>query len=162
MNLDKSYQISEIVASVAIIISLVYLAMQIQQNTQAIRLTAGNHAAEQAKTLFVVSADPEHRELVYRAWQDPESVQGIDRFGFFGIMHGYFRTLENVYYQQVDGILDPRLWDGLYRSIRFLMTVPGVQFYWNLRQDWYSDEFRSFINITMEEGQEASFSLGGN
>ena len=161
MNLEKPYYMAQIIASVALVISLVYVAVQVQQNTQAMRLAAGNYAAEQARTLFLVSASPEHRELVFKAWQDPNSVDGIEKFGYFGIMHDYFRTLENVYYQQIDGALDPRLWDGLYRSISFLMTLHGIRHYWNQRQDWYSSDFQSFIDRVMADNPEGTFPMAG-
>lgn len=162
MNLQKPYYISQIVAAVALIISLVYVAAQVGQNTRAIRLSAGNYAAEQARTLFLVSASPEHRQLVFKAWQDPASVQGIEKFGYFGLMHDYFRTLENVYYQQVDGALDPRLWEGLFRSISFVLTLPGIRYYWSQRRDWYSDEFQSFIDKVMNDNPEGSMSIAGS
>jgi len=162
MNFEKPYQISEIVASVAIIISLIYVAVQVQQNTQAIKHSAGNYAADQARKLYLISADPDHRALLFRAWVDPESVQGIDKFGFFGIMHDYFRTLENVYYQQVDGALDRRLWDGLLRSIGFTLSLPGARHYWSERRIWYSDDFQSFIDKTMADYPEGVMPLAGS
>ena len=67
MNLEKPYQIAEIVASVALVISLIYVAVQVQQNTQAMQLTAGNYAADQARKIFVVAASPHNRELVFKA-----------------------------------------------------------------------------------------------
>jgi hypothetical protein len=161
MNLEKPYQIAGIVTSVAIIVSLAYLAVQVQQNTQAMKLAAGNYAAEQARTLFLVSASPEHRELVFKAWQDPDSLEGIEKFGYFGLMHDYFRTLENVYYQQTDGALDPRLWDGLHRSIGFVMTLPGIRHYWSQRRDWYSSDFQSFVDKTMADNPEGAFPMAG-
>lgn len=162
MNLEKPYYVSQIITAIVLIISLLYVAVQVRQNTQAMRLSAGNYAAEQARTLFLVSASPEHRELVFKAWQDPESVEGIEKFGYFGLMHDYFRTLENVYYQQVDGALDPRLWEGLLRSINFSMTFPGIRFYWAQRSDWYSNEFQAFIDKVMRENPEGSVSIAGS
>jgi hypothetical protein len=161
MNLEKSYYVSQIAAAVVLVVSLIYLITQVQQNTQAIRLSAGNYAAEQARTLFLVSAAPEHRQLVFKAWQDPDSVEGIEKFGYFGLMHDYFRTLENVYYLEIDGALDPRLWDGLQRSIGYVMSLPGIRYYWSERRDWYSSDFQSFIEKTMADNPEGTFPLAG-
>lgn len=161
MNLEKSYYISQIIAAFILVVSLIYLVTQVQQNTQAIQLSAGNYAAEQARTLFLLSASPEHRELLFKAWQDPDSVDGIDKFGYFGLMHDYFRTLENVYYQQIDGALDPRLWDGLHRSISFVMSLPGIRHYWSQRRDWYSSDFQSFVDKTIADNPEGAFPLAG-
>ena len=161
MRLENYNHIAQMIAAIAVVISMIYVATEVRQNTQAMRLEAGNYAAEQARTLFRVAASPDHRELVFKAWQDPESIKGIDMFGYFGIMHDYFRTFENVYYQAADGALDPRLWGGLQRGTTYVLTLPGVRNYWEKRRDWYSDEFQSFVDRMVAEHPEGAFPLAG-
>ncbi len=160
MTLEEFNYIAEIIASIAVIASLLYVALEVRQNTRGIKLSAGNYAAEQARTVFYRSLAPETREIVYKAWQDPESVTGIDRFSFFGLMHDHFCGLENVYYQHRDGAIDPGLWTGLVRRAGFELSLPGVRYFWNQRKNWYSDAFQSFIDELLPTQDEARFKLG--
>jgi hypothetical protein len=45
---------------------------------------------------------------VIRVFDDFESLEGVDRTRFGSYMHAMFRTIENVYYQHLEGHLDPR------------------------------------------------------
>jgi len=160
MTLEEFNYIAEIIASIAVIGSLLYVALEVRQNTRGIKLSAGNYAAEQARTVFLRSIAPDTREIVYKAWQDPESVTGIDRFAFFGLMHDHLCGLENVYYQHRDGAIDPRLWQGLVRRASMELSLPGCRYFWDRRKNWYSDAFQSFIDELVATKDGASFKLG--
>src|SRR4029453_7169865 len=62
------------------------------------------------------------------------------------LMHGTFRTVEDVYYQHLDGHIDPRTWRGIEAVMREVNAQPGVQAWWRLRSHWFDEEFAKFIN----------------
>ena len=160
MTLEEFNYIAEIIASIAVIASLLYVALEVRQNTRGIKLSAGNYAAEQARTMFSHSIAPDTREIAYKGWQDPESVTGIERFAFFGLMHDHFCGLENVYYQHLDGAIDPGLWTGLVRRVSLELSMPGSRYFWDQRRNWYSDTFQSFIDELLATKDEPGFKLG--
>jgi hypothetical protein len=61
-------------------------------------------------------------------------------------MHAMFRTIEDAYYQHLEGHLDPRLWRGLEVVLRELNAFPGVQGWWRSHSHWFDEEFANFIN----------------
>src|SRR5262249_37159923 len=52
-------------------------------------------------------------ELRNRGFHDFESLEGTDHSRFDSYMHVLFRTVEDVYYQHLQGNLDTRVWRGL-------------------------------------------------
>jgi len=66
-------------------------------------------------------------ELRDRGFDEIESLEGPDRTRVNSYMHAVFRTVEDVYYQHLEGHLDPRGWRGLEGVVRKINTCPGVQ-----------------------------------
>ena len=48
---------------------------------------------------------PHLAELYYRGLDDFESLEGVDRARFSGLMHQMFRNVEDVYHQHLEGHL---------------------------------------------------------
>src|SRR5438093_11676955 len=86
-------------------------------------------------------------ELRSRGFDDFESLKGVDRSRFNSYMHALFRNVEDVYYQHLEGHLDPHLWRGLEVVVREVNTYPGVQTWWRSHSHWFGgEEFAKFIN----------------
>ena len=78
MNWEAIGALSEFVGAIAVVITLVYLAIQIRQNTRAIRLDTGHDITEEYRDIFALMAENrELAELVHRAAIDPESIRPL-------------------------------------------------------------------------------------
>ena len=51
-----------------------------------------------------------------------------------------------MHYYSLEGMVDARIWRGFQRQLDEVIRYPGVKEYWQLRRDWYSDEFQNFID----------------
>ena len=51
-----------------------------------------------------------------------------------------------MYYRQLEGHLDPRVWRGIEAAMRDFNGYPGVQAWWRSRSHWFSEEFAKHIN----------------
>ena len=56
LTLEQAYYIGELVASFVVLISLVYMAIQLRQNTNAIRLGTAHAVAEEFREMFALAA----------------------------------------------------------------------------------------------------------
>ena len=43
-------------------------------------------------------------------------------------------------------MVEPRIWRGFERQLADVTTLPGVQQWWSVRRDWFSDEFQAFVD----------------
>jgi len=82
-----------------------------------------------------------------RGYHDFESLESADLARFNSYMHAMFRTVEDVYYQHLEGHFDPHIWRGLEAVLRDLNACPGVQAWWRSCSHWFGgEEFAKFIN----------------
>lgn len=147
MNWDAIGAISELIGAVAVVVTLIYLAVQIRQNTRAIRLDTGHAITEEFRGMFALMA--EHKELadlVHKAAADPSAITGVDKVRYYGLNGNFIRALENAYIQWSEGALDMRHWEGMKRMLSDYARLPGFQEFWRDRKHWFSDDFQQFMD----------------
>jgi hypothetical protein len=126
MNWTKVSAIAEILSSVAVLATLVYLAIQTQQNTTAIQadVRQGLVASTQAILLYA-SSNPEIDEFYYK----PELTDGEKRR-----LSTFLLTLatnfETYWLQYQNGSLDERTWRAQLGAIVGTFSAPRTRTWW--------------------------------
>ena len=147
MNWEAISAIGQLVGALAVVISVIYLAHEVRSNASATRLAAARATLDFLNRF--TQQITEHADLAQlrnRGFNDFESLEGVDRTRFGSYMHAVFRTVEDVYYQHLQGHLDSRVWRGIQVVVRELNAFPGVQAQWRSHSHWFDEEFAKFIN----------------
>jgi len=147
MNWDAISAIGQIVGAFGVIVSVIYLAQQVRSNARQTRLASMRTLSEAFNEwLYGLAGNPQIGDLYYRGMRDFESIQGADLPRFSGLMDHLFRIYEDMYYQNLEGHLDPRVWRGFEAPMRDIIAYPGAQAWWRTRSHWFSREFQEFID----------------
>jgi hypothetical protein len=134
------------IGAIAVVITLVYLAIQIRQNTRAIRLDTGHDITEEYRDIFALMA--ENRELaalVHKAALDPTSITGTEKVQYYALNSNFIRALENAYFQYSENALDHKQWSGMRRMLIDYARLPAFREYWPNRKHWFSSEFQNYM-----------------
>lgn len=107
MTIQDLGSLGEFVASFGVIASLIYLAVQVRQNTHQIRQSVNSIEMEAYGDLIgritdynlAVMRDRSLSELMVRAREDPQSLDTIDRYRYFSLMMLLFRHADMAYFQ---------------------------------------------------------------
>ena len=147
VNWEAISAIGQIVGAIAVVISLIYLAREVRRNARATRQAAMRSTLDFFNRYSQqITEHADVAELRIRGFDDFESLEGVDRARFDSLMNQLFRNLEDVYYQNLHGHLDPRVWRGMEVAVRELNAQPGVQAWWRSHSHWFGgEEFAKFI-----------------
>ena len=147
MNWDAISAVSQLIGSVAVVISVLYLAVQLRSSTRVARVAAMDAAA--AALRDVTKPLMENAELA-RLWrtglENLESLSPEDQARFFHAAHQFLKALETIHYHYVYGLLDPQLWAGWRELLHHYVATPGLTFYLSRRNAVFSERFRTFIS----------------
>ena len=147
MNWEAISAVGQIVGAVGVIISVIYLALQVRSNARQTRLASMRSMSDAFNQwLQSLAENAEFGDLYYRGMRDFESIQGPDLPRFSALMDHLFRIYEDMYYQKLEGHLDPRVWRGFEAPMRDIIAYPGAQAWWRTRSHWFSQEFQEFID----------------
>jgi len=146
MNLENTYYVGELVGVVAVVVTLIYVALQVRQNTHATMLSTAHDCLEQVREgLVIIAQDADLAEIYLRGLSGSSSLSPSDRLRFNIFLHYQYRAYENAHFQTVHGVVDPSIWNGLTHYMSFTKGTPGHIEFWNNRKQIFNPSFQRFF-----------------
>lgn len=144
--------LAEIVGAVAVVISVVYLAMQISDNTSELQSQGHFHALSLAqRPLELLIADPELAEIIETGYSAPRQLSPSDwhRFAMYQTMA--FNAWEFLYYANRSGSIPVNLWvgaDAYYREL--IRTKPALRQFWAEYEHIFDEPFHLYVESVFQ------------
>lgn len=137
--------IMEVVSAAAVVVSLVYVAIEIRHNTEAVQsATYQQLVAASDEFLLVLAQDPELTDIWIRGDTDPSLLDDIGAQRYWWIIRTYLRNMEHAFRQHERGSLGDLEWD-LYASMMCRPWPPGRRSSWPSHTPTLSPDFVSFV-----------------
>jgi len=145
MSLTDLANASQIVASVAVVASLIYLAVQVGQTERNQRAMIQQGRADRASSGALSLASPE-MAAVFRKGMTGDPDLSRDEFDQLLMMcRALLLSGEDSFLQHKAGLLDQRAFDSYVAGARVYLAAPGLRAVWKLTSAQYCTEFREFV-----------------
>ncbi len=152
MTLQDLGNIGEFVGAIGVIISLVYLATQIRQNTKSVRAAAVDVAADRFVEVNLLPAlNPELSELLDAGYKDYVSLSDIQKRRFRSYLLGTSLRFENLFVKYRQGLLPDAQWEGIAEALQYAARRPGVRQSWKEIRPLLNPEFRKFYDAMVDD-----------
>ena len=147
MNWEAINAVSQFVSSIAVVLSVLYLGIQVHRSTRVAKVAAQDAAASAVRD--VTNTFMENAEMS-RIWgtglEDLNKLSAEDQARFFHATHQFLKALETIHFHYLNGLMDKQLWLGWQELLRHYIAAPGITQYWNVRSQLFSARFREFVN----------------
>ncbi len=144
MNWDALGAIAELLGAVAVLMTLIYLALQIRQNTKAVKSAALDSAIESVNSARLTLADnAELSELFLRGSTNPNSLTDLDELRFRVLLQTFMWSAWNVYSQSKSA--DIGIWNTQRKAIERILGTPGGQRFYDHFSSEFDEEFRAEV-----------------
>ncbi len=157
MSWDVVAAIAEAIGALCVVISLVYLAIQVRNQVKESQMSVVNSLTQQwgeALRTFAVDED------LYRIWftgiVDFDSLSEIERGRLSAILVNLTQIFESLHLHHRDGRVDPALWEGFDNRLHDVFATPGVQRWWELRRHWHSQPFQEHVAAAIAASQKSA------
>jgi len=155
MSIQELGSIGELVAAIATVLTLVYLAIQVRQNTRALKAsTFQGISSELGQNVQPLLQTPDMAMIYAKGINAPDTLTANERLKNQALHLAMFRRLESVFVQTELGSIDREFIAGAELS---LLTLIGTQFG---REWWESAKpifYKSFVEHV--ESQLASVQI---
>lgn len=153
--------IGELIAAAATIATLAYLAIQVRQNTRALRsATFQQISMDMSLSAEAISINPDLAAIVVKASEDLGTLPPEERIRFHFYLVMLFRRLEAVYVQTLLGSIDLRMTQGFERSAISILTTGGAAQWWQATKTAFSAEFAAHVDSQLTSGTHAPIHPG--
>tara|TARA_B110000438_G_scaffold37194_1_gene37009 strand:+ start:289 stop:735 length:447 start_codon:yes stop_codon:yes gene_type:complete len=141
----------ELIGFISVIASLVFVGMEISQNTTAVRGATNQAISDQASELYLtIATDRNLAGLVKKLYDDvPREAFGpIDDMQLFMTVLTGLRRVENIFLQLEDNILDERAFDRI--GLSFYRSKYGRKI-WEDNQQFFDQNFVPFFKELLDK-----------
>ncbi len=150
MSLGEWASIASLVSAVALVVSVIYVSIQIRNNTRAVRATAFQQVVDSfAGISLEIAKDRNLVDLYLRGSQDFASLSDVERTQYSLMLLSFLRRAENVFFQTEIHLLQSDHWSGIRDSIKAIVDPPGARECWSVINCHLNPEFRAFIGTLM-------------
>jgi hypothetical protein len=155
MTLEAIYFVSQIVAVVGIFASLIFVGLQIRQNTKAIKATSHHAITDSFNAInTLILSDPKVARIMRLILAGSEEMDEDERVSADYMFLAYQRIFETLYYQYRNGTMDKKLFDAELKTLKWTVTFPSFQEWWVRNPISLSDEYRAFIDGLIRDAQK--------
>ena len=132
MTLEDLGNIGEFVAAIGVVASLIYLAVQIRQNTKSSRVAANQSVTASYIDLNTRLGENEGlADVVRRGLRDVDALSDPERGRFYSYLTSMILILANQYAMYRQGVLTEPDWEPAHRRAAILVSTPGGTAWWN-------------------------------
>ena len=152
--LDALGNIGDFVGGIAVIATLIYLAVQVRHNTRATRLASMQSTMLAAQNVGILPVQDRDLARVVRvglATPDELDADEFQQFRYFLMM--MLRVHEDMFVQHRAGVVDDQTWMARSSSLRTIFSMPGGRRVWD-SSNAYRDDFQTWMES--ELGHEDS------
>ncbi|NNL84200.1 MAG: hypothetical protein HKP27_01020 [Myxococcales bacterium] len=147
MTIQDWGSIGEAIGGIAVIASLVYLMIEVRQNTVTARLATVQTIADSfANWTAALGRDPKLVELYVGGLGDSKTLSATEQLQFDFLVLTLVRKLENAFAQYRGGNVQEVEWRSWSVPIRLILSTPGGKRWWAEWSGQLSDEFRTYVD----------------
>ncbi len=146
MNWDAISAIGEIIGAVAIVVSLIYLAIQIKTQNRESRLAAMHEISIGFRNATSRVTEGDLAEIWVLALEDYDGLDDAQRLKLIIGITSIIRAWEEAYIQHEIGHLETRIWKTITKYYGFILAAAPVTRVWEIRKDYFDDEFREYVD----------------
>jgi hypothetical protein len=139
--------IAEIVGGIAVIVSLIYVGLQVNDSTSAIRSAAASDATTAMQSWYLeMGRNRQASDIWFNAMTSPEPLPAHDEFQFMMSMHTAILGMQNSYLLSKEGTLDPEFREAVTTAIVAVKDLPGMERYWKQRKGFFHTGFAEYVD----------------
>jgi hypothetical protein len=155
IKLSKLASIAEIIGAFAVVISLIYVGIQVNDSAGAARSASANDANVAMQNWYLqIGSNQQTSELFYRALMSEEALSNEEEFQFLMMMHAVFLGFQNNYLLAEEGTIDVELRESLTMAISGVRRLPGMKRYWRQRKSYLHSGFAEWAEQIFSRDSE--------
>ena len=131
MTLEDLGNLGEFIGGLAVIATLIYLAVQIRQNSKLLRASVEQTTrSDSTAILNLMAASTENASVYHRGLTDSAVMSPEERTHFYLLLAANFYHFQQAYAAHQDGIQSEETWNTQWQALQFYASQPGVRTWW--------------------------------
>ena len=145
MTLEALGNLGDLIGGIGVIVTLIYLAVQIRQNTIEVRNAAVQRMLEQSTAIFGSELTMKAAEINSRIKRGEEVSESDQMISQLAIRRN-FQLFEQVYLQYLEGRITQEVMDAYKRRLKNHFARPDWEEFWTSLGPTYTKRFSQYVD----------------
>lgn len=145
MSLADLALIASLLSSAAVLVSLLFLGVQIRQSNRNQRSLMQQGRSSRNVDLLSRLTDPKLNEVLLRVFRG-ETITDAEYLVLYGYIASVFWSYEDCFLQFQSGTLDTKSWESDVATLKRLLSNPAYRAVWRAVRDAMGTEYKSFLD----------------
>jgi hypothetical protein len=146
MTIDELGALGEFLGSILVLITLVYLTVQIRQNTKSVQASTELDFLSAWNQLSYFRAEsPELMDLYRRGGAGYQNLEDDEIGRFEHLCYSQFNIYQAGFHQHRRGILADDVWEAQERNLALALEAPGIRTWLEKSLPRYSEPFGEYV-----------------
>ena len=155
VNWDAVAAIGQAVGALGVIVSVLYLAMQVREDARARRAeTVHQQTGAHANALQAIAVSQDLAAIFTRGITEFETLGTVERARFSALLSYFMLHFQDSFFQHAEHHLDERVWQGIETPLSEMFAYPGVRAWWKTRAHHYSAKYRRLVDGKIAAGDK--------
>jgi len=146
MNWDAISAISDILGAIAVLATLIYLAVQIRQNTEQVRLNSIQSVNASNDSAFEPIYIPENSLIFSKGQNSHSNLSEHEKLVFNMLMTRIIASFDSTTFQYLKGAYDEELYRGTTLFYSRFIQSPGGSEWWAEAKEQFSKACRENLD----------------
>lgn len=151
MDWQAISSIAEVIGAAAVVISLIYVAIQVRLTTEQNRAAMEQAIADRLNEALMVASSSDLGLIVHRGMSEFSDLNEAEKSRFVFYMAGWFRSFEQAHRQYLRGFMNAEVWSGYEEYLRMTLESDAIREYWDARQNFYNQNFCQLMKKLMSD-----------
>ncbi len=146
MNWEAINAVAQLISSIGVVASLWYLAIQVHRSTRIAKLSAQDAATTALRDVTRPFAEnPEVGRIWRIGLENLDALSAEEKARFFHVAFQFLKAMETIHFHYVYGLMEEPVWRGWRNLYEHYLASPGLEFYYSLRHNLFSERFQEFV-----------------
>jgi hypothetical protein len=159
MGLEALGNIGEFVGAIAVVISMIYLAVQVRRNTQSVDASIDNTYLDLYRHWADSLSTQDGAYIVSTGFSDPKSLTDIEATRFGAYMCRLIMAIEIMHSMHSRGALSKERWKVAEQDINTFLGTPGGRLWWKNNRSGFTAPVVGAIDDVLARHDEKAFEL---
>lgn len=151
MSLENIFYISQTVASLAVVGSLIYVGLQVRYAERSQRGLMQQARADRTSLGSLTIADASLSRIWLKGMAGDADLTSVELTQWLLMTRSAFLSGEDSVLQHRAGLVSKETYDTYVAGVRYYMTRPGIRAAWKLHRMQFGPEFRAFTDAILNE-----------
>jgi hypothetical protein len=155
LSLGEITNLAEIIGTVAIVVSLIFVGLQIRQNTDQIAVASYQTGLRFIHSINELTATPESADLVIRGLNDFDALSQIDKAQFDSKLADLTNDFFAARQLFLQGSLSAEEFAGFERVMAQMLRSPGAVQWWATTGNVFPQQYQDSLEDVIRRYPEA-------